>query len=311
MIQLYQMNANILPRIHLIDNVVIRPPYVHKRRRAGEYIMYLIQHGEMYLTEDELPLTLKEGDICLLDPFRTHTGVRACVCDYYYIHFMHDELQLLTDPEEEKLTELLLQTRFSSLKSDVFSYDKCSGNSLYLPKLWHVDDISLWIRIKKLLQAARQENYDPMENYKLMCACLIQQAFIEISRGFLTAKSQAFTPSLPACYHKVQKLLEWLNGNFHTNISGERLEQELNGNFDYMNRVFKQVTGQTIFQYLTQIRIQHAKALLKHTSVKISEAGRQSGFPDEYYFSRVFKKHTGLSPSSYAKSVSAADFKYH
>lgn len=307
MTQLYQMNADILPMIHFIDDTIIRPPYVHKRRRSGEYIMYLIKHGEMYLTENERALTLKEGDICLLDPFLTHAGVKASTCDYYYIHFMHHALQLLPEQEEANILELLLQMRFSSLKSDVLSYEKCEGNSLYLPKLWHVDDISLWMKIEKLLQAAKQENNNPMENYKLMCACQIQQVFIEISRGYFTSKSEAYTRKLPAYYHKVQALLEWLNSNFQTPVSGERLEQEFDGNFDYMNRVFKQVTGQTIFQYLTQVRIQHAKALLRHTPMKISEAGRRSGFPDEYYFSRIFKKHTGMSPASYAKSISSGE----
>ena len=64
----YRMNPRILPSVRLADSVVIEPPYVHRRRKAGEYIVYLIKKGVMYLEEDGRAVTLQPGDVFVLDP---------------------------------------------------------------------------------------------------------------------------------------------------------------------------------------------------------------------------------------------------
>ncbi len=298
--EIYKMSAESLPSIHFVDDAAIVSPFVHRKRKALEYIMYIIKAGEMYLAEDDIPITLREGDICILDKDRTHVGIRASVCDYTYIHFMHKDLRLLKERDEEKVRELLLSYRRSSLGSDIFSYDKCEGNIIYLPKLWHAGNMAVRLRIEELAQKARQETYNPLENHKVMCGCYIQQLFMEISRGFLNEEKEVAGVSRPGYQDKIGRVAEWLNRNFDSEITGTVLEEAFEYNFDYMNRTFKKVMGQTIFQYLTHIRIDHAKMLILNTSMKMSEVGRRVGFPDEYYFSRVFKKAVGVSPVAYA-----------
>ena len=74
---------------------------------------------------------------------------------------MHKDLRLLKEKDEEKVRELLLSYRRSSLGSDIFSYDKCEGNIIYLPKLWHAGNMAVRLRIEELAQKARQETYNP------------------------------------------------------------------------------------------------------------------------------------------------------
>ena len=88
--EFYRINAQMLPKVNFVDETEIRPPYVHRKRRAGEQILYFIRHGEMHLLEDGKPLILKPGDVCLLDKDRTHEGTKATTCNYYYVHFMQD-----------------------------------------------------------------------------------------------------------------------------------------------------------------------------------------------------------------------------
>lgn len=65
----YRMNPRILPSVRLADSVVIEPPYVHRRRKADEYIVYLIKKGVMYLEEDGRAVTLQPGGcICTGSP---------------------------------------------------------------------------------------------------------------------------------------------------------------------------------------------------------------------------------------------------
>lgn len=63
--------------------------------------------------------------------------------------------------------------------------------------------------------------------------------------------------------------------------------------------VFSQYTGQTFTEYLIQLRLNRAKELLKTTSYKNSQIVQETGYNDSHYFSYIFKKNTGMTPSEY------------
>ena len=66
------------------------------------------------------------------------------------------------------------------------------------------------------------------------------------------------------------------------------------------SRIFKKMIGKSIVEYLTQVRIDHAKEKLRK-NFKVSDAAFQCGFRDSNYFSSVFKRMTGESPKAYRK----------
>ena len=66
--------------------------------------------------------------------------------------------------------------------------------------------------------------------------------------------------------------------------------------------IFKDATGLAPLAYITRVRINYAKELLQKTSLSMSEISRLTGFDDQNYFSRAFKKHTGVSPKKYAET---------
>lgn len=300
--ELYRMRGDMLPKIHFVDEAVMGASWRHRKRKDLEYIMYVAKHGEMYLEEDGVPLCLKAGDMCILDKDRTHVGVRPSECEYYYVHFMHDDFRLLRFADDREAVRLLSKSREEALNSDIFSYDQCENSPVYLPRHCHIGSKAVRFKVEELLQMAMQENYKSVENYKVMCACYVQQAFMEISRCFLDEAGESQRSGRPVYYEMVGKMVEWLNQNYGKEVASPFLEELFGHNFDYMNRVFKKVNGKTVFQYLTQVRIHHAKLLLCNTFMKIGEIGKRVGFPDEYYFSRVFKKYTGISPAAFARS---------
>lgn len=74
--------------------------------------------------------------------------------------------------------------------------------------------------------------------------------------------------------------------------------------YDYLRRLFKKEVGMSPLEYMTGMRMKTAERLLSTmwtNGATIAEIGRMCGFEDSLYFSRVFKKHYGCSPSRYTK----------
>jgi two-component system response regulator YesN len=63
--------------------------------------------------------------------------------------------------------------------------------------------------------------------------------------------------------------------------------------------VFAQETNQTFKDYLTEVRIQKAKELLRTTTLRSTDISYQVGYNDPHYFSSAFKKNTGFSPGEF------------
>ena len=69
----------------------------------------------------------------------------------------------------------------------------------------------------------------------------------------------------------------------------------------YLSRLFSRETGETISAYVQNVRIERAKSLLRTTNLKIYEVAEPVGFTDPVYFSRIFKKATGIKPKDFRK----------
>lgn len=97
----------------------------------------------------------------------------------------------------------------------------------------------------------------------------------------------------------VNMAIEYIHENFSKDISRNSIANHLNINKDYLTRLFKEETGDTILNYINSIRVEYAKKLLEQGDVNISILTANIGFHSRSYFSTVFKKYTGLSPEQY------------
>jgi YesN/AraC family two-component response regulator len=72
----------------------------------------------------------------------------------------------------------------------------------------------------------------------------------------------------------------------------------------YLSRLFKQETGQTVMSYVTDVKINRAKVLLRNTHLSILAISERLGYYDSSHFGRVFKKVTGLTPRAFRQQNS-------
>lgn len=102
----------------------------------------------------------------------------------------------------------------------------------------------------------------------------------------------------------VQTAISYIENHYMEDLSLEKLENELHLNRFYLSKMFKKVTGFTIFNYLYQRRINQAKIdFLVSPDRSVTDVCFHIGFKHPAHFSRVFKKLTGVTPEQYKKSI--------
>ncbi len=93
---------------------------------------------------------------------------------------------------------------------------------------------------------------------------------------------------------------EYINEQFSSEeISLNMVANKVNISPSHFSSIFSQETGQNFIEYLTMVRMEKAKELLRCSSMKSSEVGYRVGYKDPHYFSFLFKKTQGLTPKEY------------
>jgi YesN/AraC family two-component response regulator len=99
---------------------------------------------------------------------------------------------------------------------------------------------------------------------------------------------------------RIERAKEFILTNYHKKIDAKMLGDMANLNPIYFGTLFKTITGQTICEYINKIRINKAKDLL-NDGLSIMDTAGMCGFDNIFYFSNVFKKNIGISPSEYKR----------
>ena len=100
----------------------------------------------------------------------------------------------------------------------------------------------------------------------------------------------------------IQKMIEYIDNNTSLNISIKDIAADIGLNSNYLSHLFKQETGQSFIEYITELRIKKAQKLLCNTNLKTYAIARMIGYSDSQYFSQVFKRFTGITPGQYRES---------
>lgn len=98
---------------------------------------------------------------------------------------------------------------------------------------------------------------------------------------------------------RVQAIIKYINENYDKNITLTDVGEKLYASPYYISRIFKQETGTNLIDYINEVRVERAKELLKNPQYKIYEVGEMVGISDSHYFSKLFRKISGLSPKEY------------
>ena len=99
----------------------------------------------------------------------------------------------------------------------------------------------------------------------------------------------------------IQQIDQYIEQNFKNKISLDDIAEALHINSSYLSRTYKLKKGRNLFDEILNLRIEAAKDYLINTDMKTYEISELVGVDDASYFSKMFKKITGLSPKEYRK----------
>lgn len=133
------------------------------------------------------------------------------------------------------------------------------------------------------------------------------KAGIQFQELMLVLFMDTVGPHMADVNQGIANTLDYMKHNYRTNITREKLAEIAGLSPDYYSRAFKKETGKSPMEYLTEIRINHAKQSLLLTQESHRIIAQDVGFSDEFYFSRKFKAVTGVSPSFYVNRIKYTD----
>ena len=107
---------------------------------------------------------------------------------------------------------------------------------------------------------------------------------------------------IPNWDEDIQRALNYIHANLGTPLSIQEIAKNANVSKSVLYRRFHSCFGCTVSQYINRQRIDKAKELLKQGKLSVEDVSQQAGFSDHAYFSRIFKKETGLSPMKYKRT---------
>ncbi len=295
MSMLFSYDADLLPKVRMMGHIRYTSPWIHFPRSINEYILYVITEGCMYLREDNTEYELKAGDVFLLEPGLFHEGYKKATCSYYYAHFTHPALSPSKDPASS-LTAFQENRRKSLVSYNLDEQDPTDSVTC-IPKRFHLRNS----RIKNRLASAVDYYNSREENYKRKTSSELHLFLLDIAHEYLLSENHLSKSKINKSEATVEKILTYLNANYSQHITSKDIVEIFDVNFDYINRVFSAKTGSPIFSYLNFLRISNAKQLIETTELPFSEIAYLVGIDDRYYFSKLFKKITGQTPSDYYK----------
>lgn len=155
--------------------------------------------------------------------------------------------------------------------------------------------------LRPLLAEVREEAERRQPGYRFRVTSLCTSIVVRIIRQLTAAVSPSASRAEKGRARLVNQTKEFLLKNHHRELHLAEVADHLTVTPEHLSRLFKQETGQTVFQYLQHLRLEKAKTLLLSSDHSVNEIARQTGFSSASLFSRSFRLYAGASPLKYRR----------
>lgn len=265
-----------IEKIHRFSSFAMPNNHLH-----DEYELYFLLEGEGDFYFNNTPYSLSSGDIVIINkniPHRTD----------FTNNVTH--IRYLIEINEEKIVTLLNQL----LELDLHEFFKKDFEVFSLNE----KDIST---VSAIFDEIIYELQQRKEKFELAATIKLSELLLLLFRYERDTKKNIRVTTQDKREELISSILEYIHANLSEDISLDSIAQHFFMNKSYLGRIFKQVTHYTISDYINIERVRIAKLYLLRTDLSIEEISNRVGFKYASYFTRIFKKHTEVSPLQYKK----------
>lgn len=248
----------------------------------NEYEIYYLCEGSRYYFIDQQTYHIHKGTLVLIDSQQIH---KTEATDSLY----HN--RVLIEFNQEPFGEFFKKLSSYSI-SDFF---KKHHGIIVLDEKGQK-------QVESLLSCMMKEIRNQQPHYDTLVHMKLSELLFFILRS-ADRNEEALQPKLSDTpKHKiVHEVAQYISTHYSEVISLENIAEHFYINKSYLSRIFKEVTGYTVNEFINIKRIKSAQKLLINTNDSIQEIASQIGYESHTYFERVFKKHLETSPLKYRK----------
>lgn len=275
-----------LPQLVTVGHSVWKPGWRHFSRCFGLYDVLYVKSGCIYMAEEDQEYEVRAGHILTLEPGKTHVGYKETEEDteLFWVHIKHDSARSYI-PAEQIPWSLMLRMGTDKDTSPV-------NRSIFMPKFGKLELDPVWDILEQMVRLHSQlctETVMKLQSQYIQMLAKLQELVrtseAESRSGRLAAVISAYLRK----HEDVPFRMEWMEKEFHYNL-------------DYISRCLKRHTGMSPLEYLRHVRMEKARRLLEQSDeLTIKQIAEMVCMPDANYFSRMFRKDTGMSPVAYRK----------
>jgi AraC-like DNA-binding protein len=248
-----------------------RASMIHQRRQISSFVLFYGVKGTLYISDGGNEYAMSENNYLLLAADREHVGVKCSPpgLSYYWCHFfINGEYRLLKDISGMEFIE------FGKFKMPMYG-------AFPEPSKMH-------LLFHQLIDSSRTSG----EYSKF-----ISNNFLDIILAEIAASKAPLSDRKASMF--VGNITEWIRLNATQIGNTGDVAAHFGYNSAYLTTMIKKATGKTLTEHITESRIERAKELLRITSKTVREIAYESGFLDEKYFMRVFKKQLDVTPTAF------------
>lgn len=256
--------------------------YIHSHHDFNELV--IVTEGSAVHIVNSEEYTIKKGDVFVVGNGTVH-GYKNTenfrICNIMYRH----------DKMFSSLPDIAASAGYQALfvLEPRITKDQSFRNRLELKR-------ENYRTVKSILDEMIQEYESNSKCAKSMLISLFTQLAVMLSRLYSFAPDENEHDII-----NIAKAASYIENHFNESISVAKLAELSHYSERHFVRIFKNAYNCPPIEYVINLRINRACAMLKEPSAAISETAEKCGFDDVNYFSRLFKKRVGISPSEYRK----------